>query len=137
MKNYRAAPSLEKFEEAGFNLATDPTTLRLMWKAQTYDELYAAAPEGCITDNMDRINIASLRRRAVAKAAGFEHIDCEGQLLVNWKQRKLSEFEPPLVYTCRTEGEYVLAFIGRRMTILKKSELPNKVYRSKRPYHVN
>lgn len=131
MKNYRAAPSLEKFEEAGFNLATDPTTLRLMWKAQTYEELYEAAPEGCITGNMDRINIASLRRLAVAKAAGFEHIDCEGQLLVNWRQQKFPKFEPPLVYTCRSEGEYVLAFIGRRMTILKKSELPNKVYRSK------
>lgn len=133
LRTYRAAPATRLFKEVGLETVSPPETLRAMWKARTKEELLKVAPDWSVSGEIGELDLASMRRCATARAAGYKSIECRGQLLVNWLQRK-KQFEPPLVYVCLTNGEYTLAFIGRRMAIMKVSEINNKVYKEPARY---
>lgn len=125
---YRAAPSVKTFAEYGITDERYVSTLRLLWKAYSREDIKKVAREFGVDiplELYDYRNVAEFRRRVIANFLGINDVQFMGTVIVS--RRVLNMRLPPELYACIpkhvTKDTAVIAFAGSRMIVTTMERL--------------
>lgn len=125
---YRAAPSVKTFAEYGITDERYISTLRLLWKAYSREDIEKVAREFDVEiprGLYEYRNVAEFRRRVIASFLGINDVKFMGTVIVS--KRALNMRLPPEMFACipkqTTKDTTVIAFAGSRMIVTTMERL--------------